>query len=234
MDLQLDEGFFLAFLCLMDLLITMSSCHRYHSISQNGRPNKTPFRSFTSRFQQQCISICGTSCRCHSFTVEMKGEHEWECHFYDTATMREDLVHTEGVVYNIGIRDCKDLYSVGARTVQVFTKSTGQDARRTMCDATWSWMEAVGLSCNVAINNWSRTSITVGIHSKDSATFTESSGLAMISFAKQQVEARDRTTFQCLAEKITGKLSSRNTDLSTSKTKANCTGYISTSHFQRD
>ena len=120
MNLGVDERFFLAFFCLTDLLISISSCHRYYSISQNGKPDKTPFRSFTSRFQQQCISICGTSCKCHSFTVEMKGEHKWECHFYDTATMREDLVHAEGVLYNIEIRDCKDLYNVGARSTGVY------------------------------------------------------------------------------------------------------------------
>ena len=110
---------FLIILCIIDqILISLSS--QYHLISYNGKPTTDPFRSHTTKFKQQCISICGTNCKCHSFTVEKKGPDEYECHFYDRATMREDLVQATGVHYNIELRDCKDLYNAGARATGVY------------------------------------------------------------------------------------------------------------------
>ena len=50
----------------------------------------------------------------------MKNTDELECNFYDTATMREDLVSAAGVQYNIELRDCKDWYNVGARVSGVY------------------------------------------------------------------------------------------------------------------
>ena len=118
MNLVVNE-FVLILLCLIDQIM-ISSASVYHLVSHDGKPRKTPFRSFTSKFKQQCISICGNSCKCHSFTVEMKNTGEVECNFYDTATMKEDLVSATGVHYNIEIRDCKDLYNLGARVSGVY------------------------------------------------------------------------------------------------------------------
>ena len=75
---------------------------------------------FDFKIQTAMYQRCGTSCKCHSFTVEMKNTGEVECNFYDTATMREDLVSAAEVQYNIDIRDCKDLYNVGARVSGVY------------------------------------------------------------------------------------------------------------------
>ena len=118
MDL-LGTNFFLILSCIIDQIL-ISSSSLYHLISYNGKPSTNPFRSHITKFKQQCISICGTNCKCHSFTVEKKTPNEYECHFYDRATMREDLLQATGVHYNIELRDCKDLYNAGARATSVY------------------------------------------------------------------------------------------------------------------
>ena len=119
MDFLGKNSFLILLLCIIDqIFISLSS--QYHLISYNGKPSTNPFQSHTTKFQQQCISICGTNCKCHSFTVEIKSPNEVECHFYDRATMREDLVSATGVHYNIELRDCKDWYNAGARRTGVY------------------------------------------------------------------------------------------------------------------
>ena len=109
-------------ICVIDyLLMNVVSAAEYHLLYHNGKPSTDPFQSHTTKFKQQCISICATFCKCHSFTVEIISPNELECNFYDTAAMREDLVPANGVQYNIELRECRDWYNVGARRTGVYT-----------------------------------------------------------------------------------------------------------------
>ena len=120
MNFLLAETLLFVIFVIDQILVTVISAAEYHLISHNGKPSTDPFHSHTTKFKQQCISICGTNCKCHSFTVEIISPNELECHFYDTAAMREDLVLATGVQYNIELRECRDWYNVGARKTGVY------------------------------------------------------------------------------------------------------------------
>ena len=103
------------------LLITNTSPKEYHLITSNGHPSQDPYLTFSSKFKEQCISICGTTRKCHSYTIKQTSSNQFECQFYDRATMREDLVRVSHQIrYYINARDCDDWYNIGARASGVY------------------------------------------------------------------------------------------------------------------
>ena len=94
----------------------------FNLLKRGGKPSKQSFHSITTKFHQQCVSVCGTNTNCHSYTVEKSqiNDQLMECHFYDTSSSTDELTTADGVQYHIQMRDCKDWYNVGARASGVY------------------------------------------------------------------------------------------------------------------
>ena len=117
------------------LLATDSSQNKYHLITSNGRPSQDPYFTFSSKFKEQCISVCGTTRKCHSYTIKQTSTNQFECQFYDSATEKKDLIVSTGVNYYINARDCKDWYTLGVRTSGVYTVNwMGRELKEVRCN----------------------------------------------------------------------------------------------------
>ena len=94
----------------------------FNLLKKNGKPSTQSFYSITTKFQQQCVSVCTTNTMCHSYSVgrSQVNDHLIECHFYDTATSKEELITEDGVQYHIQMKTCEDWYNLGARTSGVY------------------------------------------------------------------------------------------------------------------
>ena len=111
-----------SFRCFIIILLLNNSAQKeYYLVSSNGHPSEKPYFTFSSKFKEQCISICGTTRKCYSYTIKrITDTNIYECQFYDIQTW-QSLDASNGVhYYFINARDCKDWYTLGARTSGVY------------------------------------------------------------------------------------------------------------------
>ena len=113
------KKFFRCFIIL--LLLNNSAQKEYHLVTSNGHPSETPYFTFSSKFKEQCISICGTTRKCYSYTIkEITDTDQYECQFYDIQTWQSLDASTGVKYYFINAKDCKDWYTLGARGSGVY------------------------------------------------------------------------------------------------------------------
>ncbi|XP_066930066.1 ficolin-1-like [Clytia hemisphaerica] len=96
----------------------------YELVSSSSKPTKDPIRTYESKFEQQCISICARwdDCRAYAFTHStVNGNSLIRCDFYDAIISLQDLQRVDGVRFFMEKNlDCKDLYDRGARQSGVY------------------------------------------------------------------------------------------------------------------
>ena len=66
--------------------------NRYHLVTLNKKPSKSPYKSFSTMAEQKCFSHCFYDFTCSSFNIEPTSfsNNEIECNFFNTTTTHAD------------------------------------------------------------------------------------------------------------------------------------------------